>query len=589
MANIFNFPPKKADYVDSDFLHDGSELVQFDRSGRNVSFEDVQPPLPSRDRKDWPNQELATIYRVKRLLDAAGVPNQIDRGLTDESDPWCVFCAQSGEVFIHLCRLSNTYVLDSPNLRAPLTGRDFAELIEKFSDGALGKTGTERRTLSRVVKLERGGKIFLHPATLLAALIWSIYLNSEELVLITPSHPDIDNDTAIKDVQRVATELSDTALKAEMQFSAPLTEPGAMLSVKSTDVGLQDDGLAKFGPILKDLLGKAGAAAAPSAMVVGLSSIAIAYGFMSEGYFDEAPTENDLAVLDAPEVHVDTDENVRQDANLPVAIFGFDLNATWETMLASQEQVELDHGLASADMPVAEQDPLFSALHTAMAVSANADQLSRFGSVENTTDTQPAAATNETRKTPEKGIAAEKDTVDPSAVPLDEDAETLVADTSTSLQNYYSIADFLDSFSDRLTVLSYKGMEYESSFDLTELSYEKTLIIDATLTDDSRVPLINTTPEAPYAKEAQAHLDTLTFDQNDGLSLLGSNAISYVSYLMDRETNVQIIAHDDEIVLIDFAAFGQGEVFAMSWTLEDGGTVQTVGLKSDFEYFDLIA
>lgn len=42
--------------------------------------------------RDWTNQELANLFRVKHLLDAAGVICEIDRGLTDEGEPWFVFC-----------------------------------------------------------------------------------------------------------------------------------------------------------------------------------------------------------------------------------------------------------------------------------------------------------------------------------------------------------------------------------------------------------------------------------------------------------------------------------------------------------------
>ena len=57
-------------------------------------------PLPE-TVTGWRNQELADLYRTQRILALAGITTKVDRGMTDEGDPWFVFMDSMGEVFVH--------------------------------------------------------------------------------------------------------------------------------------------------------------------------------------------------------------------------------------------------------------------------------------------------------------------------------------------------------------------------------------------------------------------------------------------------------------------------------------------------------
>ena len=132
MAEILSFKAKvasgQATTSTEDFLQEGSETLSFQvTEGGSVGLANIidhQQKDVFSVTNDWTNQELADLYRVKRLLDAAGVPNSLDRGLTDEGDPWLVLVDHDGEVFIHLCRLNAVYILDSPNIPTPLQRTD---------------------------------------------------------------------------------------------------------------------------------------------------------------------------------------------------------------------------------------------------------------------------------------------------------------------------------------------------------------------------------------------------------------------------------------------------------------------------------
>ena len=127
--------------------------------------------------RDWSNQELADLYRVRQVLANAGAPVITDRGLSDEGDPWFVFCGEDGEVFVHLCRIDGLYLLDSPNLEEPLRGFGFNDLVDGFM-----RRASMLRINSNVVMLRPREGLHLHPTVLLTALIWSIYMASDDLV-----------------------------------------------------------------------------------------------------------------------------------------------------------------------------------------------------------------------------------------------------------------------------------------------------------------------------------------------------------------------------------------------------------------------
>lgn len=129
---------------------------------------------------DWTNQELADLYRVEALLTQANVRIETTRGTSDEGDPWFVFCRADGEVFVHLARIDGMYVLDSPKLDVVLSGPSFAALIDRFSNAVVlcAPTGN----IVQLRPFSRNSVVRIHPAAMLAALVWSLYLASDQMV-----------------------------------------------------------------------------------------------------------------------------------------------------------------------------------------------------------------------------------------------------------------------------------------------------------------------------------------------------------------------------------------------------------------------
>jgi hypothetical protein len=86
-------------------------------------------------RRGWSKRELAHFQRAANILLNAGMAVETDTGVSDEGDPWFVFCdADSGDVFAHFAKLHGTFVVSAPLMKRAITGRVFADLIETFLD-----------------------------------------------------------------------------------------------------------------------------------------------------------------------------------------------------------------------------------------------------------------------------------------------------------------------------------------------------------------------------------------------------------------------------------------------------------------------
>ncbi|MGE0769500.1 MAG: hypothetical protein AB7L90_23925, partial [Hyphomicrobiaceae bacterium] len=84
-------------------------------------------------RVSWSQSELGEFYRVGAILRNAGWSLEIDSGWTDEGDPWLVFCeCRTGEVISHFAKIKGNYLLDAAPLRQPLSGENFATLLNRF-------------------------------------------------------------------------------------------------------------------------------------------------------------------------------------------------------------------------------------------------------------------------------------------------------------------------------------------------------------------------------------------------------------------------------------------------------------------------
>jgi len=119
---------------------------------------------------DWQQQNLAEIYRVQHLLMQNGVRVDLDRGLTDRGEPWCVFFDPvTQDVLIHIARLSGRYVLVSSALEIEASGRSFREVIDRFETALCNLLELNKRPSG-------DGKVVVHPASKLLFALAAVYL-----------------------------------------------------------------------------------------------------------------------------------------------------------------------------------------------------------------------------------------------------------------------------------------------------------------------------------------------------------------------------------------------------------------------------
>ena len=129
-------------------------------------------PWPQRvSPAGWMNDELAELYRVEHSLRQAGLAVETESGISDEGDPWFVFCHADGHVIVHAARVGGNYLLHCATLPNPLTGRSFAEIANTFV-GMIAKG--QNASLS--------GRVVAHPSALLSLIVAAAVLSVDAIL-----------------------------------------------------------------------------------------------------------------------------------------------------------------------------------------------------------------------------------------------------------------------------------------------------------------------------------------------------------------------------------------------------------------------
>jgi hypothetical protein len=118
--------------------------------------------------RGWTNQELAELRRVEHALTQANIGMETDQGITDEGDPWFVFCRLDGSVLVHIARSDGAYHLYSPVLAKSLSGPSFAALTKAF----VGTVPVSSRSATE-------GGVTIHPGAFLGLLIAAIFFSCD--------------------------------------------------------------------------------------------------------------------------------------------------------------------------------------------------------------------------------------------------------------------------------------------------------------------------------------------------------------------------------------------------------------------------
>lgn len=110
--------------------------------------------------RGWRPSEIAEVYRVIDLLGRAGLPVFMESGRSDEGDPWLVVIREdTQEAIVHIARIDDRIVAASVANDRVFTGATLEAALQNV-------LGTQPLVLP-----SGGARLFLHPATILAAFV----------------------------------------------------------------------------------------------------------------------------------------------------------------------------------------------------------------------------------------------------------------------------------------------------------------------------------------------------------------------------------------------------------------------------------
>ena len=186
----------------------------------------------------WTNEELAELYRVEHSLFQAGLVVETECGLSDEGDPWFVYCRGNGHVVVHAARIDGLYYLYSASLPAPLRGRSFGEIAKTFV-----------AMIAKGQNAGPSGRVVAHPSALLSLLVAAAVLSVDVLLQdsahateLSPApgnHLSAPNPALKAANTRIAKELADVFFSAVWRNSAGSGERDAIWrAVENAAVGL---------------------------------------------------------------------------------------------------------------------------------------------------------------------------------------------------------------------------------------------------------------------------------------------------------------------------------------------------------------
>ena len=587
MAKILTFPkdrasslsqqPAETTSVDAQFVvSEADGLLSFSRHD-----EAERQTSHPRTRHDcgWSNQELASIYRVKHLLDAAKMRTELDRGVSDEGDPWCVFCNINGEIFIHLSRIDGLYWLDSPNLTAPLNGSSFDALVSGFTSLSQKDDASqaEAETKKKLVRLRSSDTLFLHPSVMLAALVWSLYFGSEEILLFGPQDDAVAENKA--DQEANAAWLHETS--HDLKNGALTTSAMA----KGDEVPWHD---LHTNDLQKSLL--MSGAQSHIGLMLGLGSVAVASGLISEGQWKEIFSS--ILRINGDQ---DTKTAVAEDgASTAYSMFmltqSFDLVANFisgsdaeyagENSESSQEEIEA----APISLIVTKLAELFGLDETNAHVNANSLEIfqNQLKIDIELPDVQPEYAVLEG-----KNIFLQE--------------ATSKSDGENELFQSNIITNFFGNLlrDSDLAVFEFEGMQYLADFSFESLKAQDAAILEQVLSDseqtltapkpDTALASVEKSVEEPVDASITSDVAISDTTSHSLFPTFDDKAKDFFFEIFARE-DVQFITSATSFIVFDLGAFVESdtELAKMTWQTDDGMTVSLLGAKADFVDYEFV-
>jgi collagen type I/II/III/V/XI/XXIV/XXVII alpha len=95
----------------------------------------------------WGEEGLRDLFRLRAVLEKVGISSEIEFGLGDEGDPWCVFCRPRSErVLAHFAFIDGEFIGDWAGLRRIVRSNQLGEVIDQFLQMTIPSSLASRAT-----------------------------------------------------------------------------------------------------------------------------------------------------------------------------------------------------------------------------------------------------------------------------------------------------------------------------------------------------------------------------------------------------------------------------------------------------------
>lgn len=522
--------------------------------------------------RDWNNQELADLYRVEALLVQANIRIETTRGVTDEGDPWFVFCHADGEVFVHLARIDGLYILDGPGLDSVLRGESFAALIDRFASAVAARAATGNIVQFRPGKTD--SVVRLHPAVMLAALVWSLYLASDHFVgtahaeetdgsgdghaALFPSLAPLHDEPAAETTAETVHEQADKALvrlDAEVGRKGPADDIHRLVAREAelSRAGATADGAGSYWSMTSGATG----------IAAGLTAIAISFGLYDSKFAERAHNAAKLAAAEASSPGPDT---------VHAAL------AQQDFAPADKAVAESKDALAAREV-AAKVEPVNVTLQAAEHVREAAVHLDAEVKIEEAVQTAAAGKASSLPGPIEKAVVA----MQAEASPSQGTTLTKMA-ASDDGQDLQSLVTLATQHLGQVSTYKLAGISVDATFDVSTLNKQTAQLVLADLSGQSgstvTTPIGGAGPQPDGVPHADIIAQYLPYD---------TAAKSFVYQFLLKSHSIEMIKSDNMVVFVDTTAVDDpnDHAYSVSWVSDDHFIVSTIGHAQDFAGYGL--
>jgi len=505
---------------------------------------------PSTDQ-NWTNQEIAEFYRVKKFFSLYKIFIVTDTGLSDEGDPWFVYCNHQGEVFAHFCKIDGKYLLDSPRLAHVIIALSLRELVDKFCAEELDKNKKLDELKNNVV--------VLHPAIQFTSLILALYVATDPM----GSKAHAETNTSINE--------------AYLNFNVNINSNNNEVQNFLADKKIEEN---NYKLIHKNLVTKFDLN--DQELYISLATIAgiASYIAYSIKFYDDA---NNL-LTQINEFNADNYIPINQSANLNIDNFN--------SIIASMDDQLISH----VDNKFLKSDEQFN------VIEINNDQFHN--------STYKIEPENE----PDRATKANNDNFKYSFLNVENlqintlseikyniDITQNYSHSNKAKNNTLNLDQFKESLvslnkSETISSITINSLTDNNSYILNELAkingFEKIISFSG---------LVNTTNfyENTYQPLNMLYSSTDTKNVNSANNLFSDTNLQTYSdqvrqildFILNKGDHITILNLPKEVIFVDDTAMSSfsDKITARSWSTKDGGVISLVGYVKDFSDFKLLA